>query len=366
MKNTLPAFFGSLFSLKKKKYLFILSIFCSFAITIIFLFLYKNQQPEIYESKYYSLGTVISIKISNYPKKNIDKIFFEIENLIKKSHIKWHPWNKNKKNILYNLNQALQSGDNYEVDPGTLNILTTSKKIADKTNHLFNPIYGQLFKAWGFHQENFNNNFIPNLNKIKLLTKSNLSMKDIIIKNNVISTNIKDPETRKIIQLDFNAIAKGQIILDIKKTLKNYNINNALINIGGDIYAMGYKNINTKSNWTSAIFNPQDKQKPIAIIKLKPNQSIATSGNYFRNFKINNKKYHHIINSKLGIPSEYFIQATVIHQDPLVADAMATVMMLSDTSNYQDFLNNLNIDNYLLIDKNNKILNKNIDIIYFS
>jgi len=189
---------------------------------------------------------------------------------------------------------------------------------------------GKLYEIWGFHKEDFSKNKVPDQKIIDKIVSAKLTMDNIKIDKNIISTNIKDPKIRKLIKLDFNAIAKGQIILNIKALLRSNNIENALINIGGDIYAMGYRDSKNKTNWTSAIFNPDDNNKPIKIIKLKPNTAIATSGNYFRNFKIDNNNYHHIINGFNGKPNNKIKQATVIDDNPLIADALTTTILLSD------------------------------------
>jgi len=338
-----------------KKLLPIFSL--SFFIFIIgfFYFLNNNKKPIIYEEKYYKFGTIVSIKISELPdkpQKDIESIFNNVGVLINELHIKWHPWEQNSNNVLYNLNLALQNGKSYEVDKDTLNIIRTSKYIAELTDNLFNPINGRLYEIWGFHKEDFSKNKIPDKKLINEVISAKLTMNNIEINENIISTNIKNPKIRKLIKLDFNAIAKGQIILNIKKLLVDNGINNALINIGGDIHAMGYKDFNNKSKWTSAIFNPNDNNTPIKVINLKPNQSIATSGNYFRKFEKNNRNYHHIINSISGISQNKIKQVSIIHDNPLISDAIATAIMASNNYNKNDFKQ---LDYKYLVITNNKI-----------
>ena len=76
----------------------------------------------------------------------------------------------------------------------------------------------------------------------------------------------------------FNAIAKGYAVDIVSSKLKELNIENFFINIGGEIRAEGMKN---KNFWKIGIENPLPNQQGIfRPFELKQSLSIATSGNY--------------------------------------------------------------------------------------
>ena len=76
----------------------------------------------------------------------------------------------------------------------------------------------------------------------------------------------------------FNAVAKGYAVDIVSSKLKQLNIKNFFINIGGEIRAEGMK---TKNFWKIGIENPLPNQQGIfKPFEIQQDLSIATSGNY--------------------------------------------------------------------------------------
>ena len=76
----------------------------------------------------------------------------------------------------------------------------------------------------------------------------------------------------------FNAVAKGYAVDIVSSKLKQLNIKNFFINIGGEIRAEGMK---TKNFWKIGIENPLPNQQGIfKPFEIQQGLSIATSGNY--------------------------------------------------------------------------------------
>ena len=76
----------------------------------------------------------------------------------------------------------------------------------------------------------------------------------------------------------FNAVAKGYAVDIVSSKLKQLNIKNFFINIGGEIRVEGMKN---KNFWKIGIENPLPYQQGIfKPFEIKQSLSIATSGNY--------------------------------------------------------------------------------------
>ena len=86
-----------------------------------------------------------------------------------------------------------------------------------------------------------------------------------------------------------------------------------------------------------------------AIISLK-NKAVATSGNY-RNFYIENgKKYAHTIDPKTGYPVDHsLLSATVLADDCMTADALATAFMVMGVEKAMSLANQLNTIDIFLI-----------------
>ena len=113
----------------------------------------------------------------------------------------------------------------------------------------------------------------------------------------------------------FNAVAKGYAVDIVSLKLKELNIKNFFINIGGEIRAEGMKNNNF---WKIGIENPlSNKQNIFKPFEFKQSLSIATSGNY--------RNPGHIIGIEGNEIDQDVLSISVIDKNSTAyADALAT------------------------------------------
>lgn len=131
---------------------------------------------------------------------------------------------------------------------------------------------------------------------------------------------------QKGMELDVGGIAKGYAVDEAVKVLKGHGIERALVDAGGDLYALGTKP--GGEPWRIGIQDPYHANDSETLVgKLKINDcAVATSGDYQRFTVIKGKKYSHIVNPLTGWPVENVPGVTVIAKDTLTADALATAL----------------------------------------
>ncbi|MBL6811873.1 MAG: FAD:protein FMN transferase [SAR86 cluster bacterium] len=145
----------------------------------------------------------------------------------------------------------------------------------------------------------------------------------------------------------FNAVVKGYAVDVVSSKLKELNIKNFFINIGGEIRSEGMKN---KNFWKIGIENPLPNQQEIfKPYEFKQSLSIATSGNY--------RNPGHIVGIRKNKIDQNVLSISVIDKKSTAyADALATgLFALGEV----DSIKNNIIDNgipALLIFKNNEKL----------
>jgi thiamine biosynthesis lipoprotein len=123
--------------------------------------------------------------------------------------------------------------------------------------------------------------------------------------------------------IDLGGIAKGYAADQVRDIFLKHGINSALIDLGGNIYALGNKPDGTP--WKVGIQNPfLQRGQSLGILKVK-NKSVVTSGNYEKYFIRDGKRYHHILDPRTGYPSESsIISATIISDNSLDGDGLST------------------------------------------
>tara|TARA_S200000501_G_scaffold217548_1_gene204169 strand:+ start:443 stop:1423 length:981 start_codon:yes stop_codon:yes gene_type:complete len=272
-----------------------------------------------YNIQFYSSGN------SNYSNEIVD-IFNEID-------MSMSTYKKTSIISRVNNNNSVQLDDHFK------NVFGFSKKIYEITGGRFDPSIGLLVNYWGFGPEKFilDSKIDPNDQFTYLLSKTGFNRFEII------DNKLSRPKDSYI---DFNAIAKGYAVDEVAKFLKNKQIDNYLVEIGGEINSSGI-NIDKNKPWLVAIDMPRFDGDRSNYSSLELNNiSLASSGTY-RKFKIDSmgNRYAHIINPLTGYPTKTnILSVTVKASSCIEADAYATAihsMNIEEIKEFFSFNNNL-------------------------
>ncbi|HET9679933.1 MAG TPA: FAD:protein FMN transferase, partial [Gammaproteobacteria bacterium] len=171
------------------------------------------------------------------------------------------------------------------------------------------------------------------------------SMDDLTIHDGVLSSN--NPAVR----LDFGAYAKGVAVKRAIAILRNYGIENAIANAGGDLQAIGhYQTGNESRPWRIGIRHPRKHDQVLASITLKPGEAVFTSGDYERYYEYHGKRYHHILDPATGYPARGVRSVTVIHTNPALADAASTALFVAGVDDWQNVAHAMGLRYVMLVD----------------
>lgn len=237
------------------------------------------------------------------------------------------------------------------VDDFFVKTFEVSNQIFQETNGLFDPTIGVLVNAYGFG---------PNKKSVTL-SPSQIDSTLQYVGFDKVKLNADNTISKKHNQtyFDFNAIAQGYSVDVVTAFLKLKGIENAIVEIGGELFALGRNSIDNK-NWIIGIDNPLqtiEERTLIAKINLE-NLGMATSGNYRKVITdtISGEKFVHTINPKTGKPEKgNVLSATVLASSCMMADGYATAFMVMSLEEGISFANkNPELHVMLLFtDKNN-------------
>lgn len=300
----------------KKSFIFL------FLILIFFFSSCQKQKQEVIIINGTIFGTTYQIKylkdeVKNNKednKKNRQKISSKINKKLNKINNIFSTYindsELSKINNFTNLNKEI------EISKSLYQVLFLAKEIFKSTDGFFDVTVHPLIKLWGFEKKQF---LFPQKEQIDSTKKNIDGGAYTLLKNNQKYSLLKS----KQISIDLSAIAKGYAVDQVKDLLIEYNINDFLIEIGGEMFAKGLKNNN---KWKVGIIHP-NKQELAKVISLK-NQGMATSGDYENFFVTNNIRYSHILNPKTGYPVKTSLcSVTVVADSCMEADALATTLL---------------------------------------
>lgn len=130
----------------------------------------------------------------------------------------------------------------------------------------------------------------------------------------------RDPD----VSIDLGGIAKGYGVDRAAEALRRRRIGDALVNVGGDLYALG-----TSADgdpWTVGIRSPADPTQLAGTLEVS-DAAVATSGDYLQFFEYHGLRYHHLLDPTTGAPKATPMHSITVMADTcMAADAAATTL----------------------------------------
>jgi len=303
---------------------------------ILLVVAYNHNQKSLYEISGSAYGTRWSISsteyISDLHKNNIISIINRIDYVASN-------YKEDSEIAIINFSQ----GNDFKISSDLLNILIIAKDVENSSDGFYNIMMGKVSGQLGFSPD-FNNT----LNQVKVSSYTIDDQNFILYRD---SSN----------WFDLSSIAKGYAVQTIHNYLKENNMNNHLIDIGGEIIVNGSS---IEDNWKIGIQDPSSiSNKALKVITNKNSSflAIATSGEY-RNYKIddNGDKVSHTINpNTLKSINNKILSVTVLHESSATyADAYATALNVMGLEKALDKSNELNIASMFILE-NDEIVYSN-------
>ncbi|HEX4883258.1 MAG TPA: FAD:protein FMN transferase [Casimicrobiaceae bacterium] len=130
-------------------------------------------------------------------------------------------------------------------------------------------------------------------------------------------------------ELDFGGIGKEYAADRAAGVLAQHGIRHALVNLGGDLRAIGAQGGGRP--WRIGIRNPRPVHgAPAAIAAVAlADAALATSGDYERGFEIAGVRYAHILDARTGWPVSHWQSISVVAPLAVVAGSCATLAVLA-------------------------------------
>ncbi len=122
--------------------------------------------------------------------------------------------------------------------------------------------------------------------------------------------------------IDLGGIAKGWAVDRAVDALRARGIRDALVNVGGDLYALG---VSPEGDpWEIGIRSAADSRRLAATVRIA-DRAVATSGDYERFFDHDGRRYHHLLDPATGEPRTAETHGiTIAAEHCVTADAAAT------------------------------------------
>ncbi len=298
---------------------------------LVLLTLISACTPKAYEKQFFAMDTVMDITLyGNDDFSDISAEIFKYDKMFDRGNIE---------SDICKINTNTPT----TVSVYTLDIISKSIEITEKTSGAFDIRTAPVSDLWGFYEKKYR---VPAKDEIE--NKLNFSPVSIAENSVYLSSGA----------IDLGGIAKGYLSDILAAKIREKGVTSAIISLGGNVLAIG-KKPNGKL-WNIGISNPENPSKEICSVKIS-DKAVVTSGLYQRGFTDNGTYYHHILNPKTGHPASSGIKSvTVISNSGTVADALSTALFVLGTEGV-GCINDIDFEAIFVTDDNKIIITPGIE-----
>ncbi len=202
------------------------------------------------------------------------------------------------------------------VSDETVAVLSQAQRYASLSDGLFDVTCGSLTALWNFSDPSFT---LPDDAQLTQ-AMTQLGIEALQVSGNTVT--LADGA-----RLDLGGIAKGYIADQLAALLRQQGITSALVNLGGNIVAVGAKP--DGQPFGIGVAKPYTAQAQLEGVLMVSGRAVSTAGVDERGVTIEGVRYHHILDIRTGQPAQTGLQAVTIVADvSMDADALSTTVFL--------------------------------------
>lgn len=299
-----------------------------------------SDQSHLFSKSYYILGTIISLKVCGI---NGEKVIDEAMDRLTEIDDKMSVFKVDSEITRINKNAGKLP---QAVSTDTFYVIHKAISYSQLSEGAFDPTVRPIMNLWGIGTDH------PKVPENRIINKAIkiVSYTDIILNENGFTVKLNHENQA----IDLGAIAKGYAADEVKDIFLKNNVENAIIDLGGNVYVLG--NTPDGEMWNVGIQDPlKQRGKVVGVIGLS-NKSVVTSGGYERYFEEDGEIYHHIIDPRTGYPcTNGIISVTIISDFSIDGDALSTCTYIMGLDKGLDLIESINGVEAIIIDKDNEI-----------
>ncbi len=200
-------------------------------------------------------------------------------------------------------------------------VIRRALTIYEQTDGIFDISIYPVMKLWGFTDGNYQ---VPEEDELaaalSLVNAGELTLSE---EDGATVLSMADG-----MEIDLGGIVKGYADDRVAEVFASYGIEDAIINLGGDVRVMGTRP--DGSLWRVGIQDPEDSDGYIGGLALT-DMAVVTSGGYERYFEDEETgvRYHHIIDPRTGASADNgLVSVSVVSADGTLADALSTTLFI--------------------------------------
>ncbi|HRF72357.1 MAG TPA: FAD:protein FMN transferase [Accumulibacter sp.] len=268
-------------------------------------------KAPLHQQQAFVFGTRVEVLIAGLPEAVARPATAAVLREFDRLHRSYHAWQPSELSVL---NQSIATGRQQAVTSEMAALIGEAQRLASASEGLFDPGIGRLIGLWGFQSDDLPA-ALPDAGALAAWRAVRPGIADLQVEGTEISSRQRE------VALDFGGYLKGVALDRAASILKAQGVDNALINIGGNVLALGSKN---GQRWRVGIQHPR-QPGPLATLELDDGEAVGTSGDYQRYFEVDGRRYCHLLDPRSGRPVMHTQALTVLVTARLAAGTLSDV-----------------------------------------
>ncbi len=301
-------------------------------------------KPPVQQQESFVFGTRVEVLVAGESEAKARSATAAVLREFDRLHRTYHAWQPSELNTL---NAAFAAGRHQTVTPEMAAFLGEAQELSRRGDGLFDPGIGELIQLWGFHADEYQP-VLPAAADIEAWRATRAGIADLQL------DGLDASSRNRHLAIDLGGYLKGVALDHAAAILRADGIHNALINIGGNVMALGTKN---GEAWKVGIQNPR-QPGPLATLALRDGEAIGTSGDYQRFFEVDGRRYCHLIDPRSGQPVTHTQALTVLipaqEKAGTYSDALTKPIFIAG-DHWREMARQLDVANVLRVDAEGRV-----------
>lgn len=268
----------------------------------------REQELPAQERSLFAMNTYMTF--TAYGKNAAEALDMALEQ-VEEAEALWSVTDQNSE--IYQANHS--GGQPVTVSDETAQLVSFALDMAEQTDGAVDPTIYPVLSAWGFTTQSKQ---VPEEGQIASLLQ-NVDYGRISLEGDRLTV----PDG---MQLDMGAVGKGYAGDLVIEVLKEYGVESALINLGGNVQAISSRP--DGNDWRLGIRAPWEEGN-LGVLRIS-DAAVVTSGGYENYFEDEEGNiYWHILDPSTGYPADGGLQAvTIIGEEGKLCDALSTALFV--------------------------------------
>jgi thiamine biosynthesis lipoprotein len=308
-------------------------------------FLAGCGKPTVHTQESFVFGTRVELLVAEPDAAKAKAAGAAVLREFDRLHRTYHAWQPSE---LTALNEAIAAGRDAAVSPELSAFIADAQAMSAAGEHLFDPGIGGLVRLWGFQSDAFRP-ALPEPKALATWREAAPSIADLRIDEGRVASK------KRLVALDFGGYLKGVALDRAAVILREAGISNALINIGGNVMALGSKH---GEPWRVGIQHPR-QPGAIATLQLFDGEAVGTSGDYQRFFEIDGQRYCHLLDPRTAAPATRTRSLTVlVRPQPragMRSDVLSKPLFIAGREDWPRLARKLGVTDVLRVDADGSV-----------